>query len=232
MFTNLLGVIIVSIIVFAIIMIINKKWEEQAAKRHPLLRKLIWIGVYIGIVCISGAILLGDFSKPSTVDITPLSKLGGLNISDIDSVFETIQASIYEIGGRSFRETNFRVAKRSCSYDYYDKTYPASVNISVLFFEDSEQAEIEFNRHRLGYSSRQKYEYVEVSENIEAFLSNSKVLRSDAYGFYGIFGRSVGTYIRIQNMIVTFGESGRNDNTIGELSSIAIEKFCEVLLSR
>ena len=230
---NLIEVIIIAVIVLFIARFIIKKLSRQSEKPSSKKKSALVVVAYIVFVIMFGGYFLGDLTKPSTVDISPVMQLENVDFSDIDMVFDKIKNSQEELEGERFKETAIRVSTRSCSYTYHDWSLPSSVYVSIEFYDDVEQAKIQF-QDNLSKRSINNYRYTKVSEDIEAILSNSRVNRSPE-GFFSILNRSVGTRIRVQNIIFSFGEgvslseSRLNSNKSGQTSNTAIEKLFSVL---
>ena len=232
MLCNGIGFLIVSVLILWGVISVYKKWRAHNRKIHSCIKLLICLVSYVLIFLCMKEIMLGEWPMRSTVDITPVIQMRDMDIdlSDIDAVIEKLNIAQNELG-YEFEITNQKDTLKSCRYHYLDESFIALIYVSIAFFDNKEDAKKEINE-RL---HSKKYSYlnslVKISDNLEVVLGNSTNGSRTADTYHAVPSyREVNTFIRIDNMTIAIAETGRNDNTIGQASSHAIETLCQILI--
>jgi len=211
---------------FFITLFILDKWLRKESKVADKLKILICIAVYIMFYFGAREFTIGNWAKRSTVDITPILLLENVDTSDMDCIIKKLQNDENELGIRLKMYSIYNTVK-SGGYDYYDWSIPASVSVTFAFYENSEQAKKQFRNNE--YSRPMQPKYVQISNDIEASLGKSVVVRAVDTFYDHLTTRTIKTAMRVNNMIIWFDEKGLNNDTIGQTTSEAIEILCKVL---
>ena len=203
------------------------KWILYTDRLNLNINKRIVILICINFLCVVIFSLIiivqGDYDRPSTVDISPILQFEETEFNDFNSIMEKFLDAGDDFV-EEFSIDNRLNAIQSFSYKYRNRNLHTSVYVYIAFYKDSNQTKKEFSSSRsISYIQAP---YVQISDNIEIVLGNSKVNRSE---YFEPIGRVVNTTVRVNNMIVKFVEDGNNDKTIGQTTNDAILNLCELL---
>lgn len=238
---QVLGLVFILMPALTLMLIARGKWIASSAGPSSRTKSKVCIGIYIAIAALLVSIIITTFPKPSTVDITPLTifELENTDLDDFDVVFEKLNNARYELGA-SF----YMIDEDAPDYDidtkYKDSDEMPATNVRLLinFYKNPEDArehiQYGLNLARIyGYGGSEKY--IEISEDIEAILQDSRYYESGVYAMYFIYGlyrggynREIITELRIKNICMYIYEHEGEDE-IGTATSRTIDKLCGIL---
>ena len=217
----------IAIITFILVHRRLKPWVCRIGTLSIDIKRNIQLGVYILFFVVAGNLLFGPIALPSTVDISPVVQLKNVDFNNTANIIKKIEDAKDELGGWTYT-----VPGESYSYYFLDRGGGGLVDVGIIFYETSEQAETAMKRFPFGsILSFLPGRSVQVSDDIDAKLFWSRVDRHYE-ALLAVTGRSVNTYIRIDNMVVRISEwrSGSGSTfAIGQTTSKAIKQLCEVL---
>lgn len=202
-------VLLTSIIITLVLLWIFTRSE------YNRLKKIIIIAVCFVVVQVGAFfLLLYDFPKASTVDISPLEAIGEAYITDFNSKQLPLEESI------SF------ISKNRQAYNYrFRNVNTPSLELTAYPMKNTEVA----MENLLIAAGIEPGVPEQLSETVYIYRPDSVYLREQSTFFTQELDRYAETFIIIDDVLFVFRETGNRDR-IGETSSRVIAMICDILV--
>jgi len=181
---------------------------------------------FVGLQILAFIVLMGNFSRASRVDISPLRELGEGQVD-----VETIKSVLEKEG--TFRSEHVDMGRGYRSYDYafysYQRDVKGSVSLSFRVLSDNEEAHSElvsvtFLDHVRGQNLRK------LSDRVYVNLGRSYMQRGADTAFAASSHRIANTIFTIDNYLFILREGAERHN-VGLASSDVIRMICDIFES-
>ena len=223
------GLFLVSVALLILAVFLFKKWHHNIVWMKKKTKVIICTVSYVILVIVIGSIMLSDFQKHSTVDVSPFRALETLDFDDPDGIVSKLQFAQDQLGNQ-FEVLDRPEVVTGCIYHPED-SFDIEVSVIVMIYENSDLAKEDFEKYRSRYSETTAYTYEMPSGNIETLLFNSSVNRADGLGWLAITDRHVRTFVRVKSMTIAISEIRYDEKKIGQASNKAIEELCGAIVN-
>jgi len=171
---------------------------------------IISTGVFLALLLLAAFVFLHDYPKPSTVDLSPLERIGSTQIENFDERNKALQ------------ETPFHRLTRGGISNYHFGTIGAPpVSMTIYTFPDMETA----YHNLLIASGNESKHIIQISETVYAYTPDSIYFRFRTFRNEDM-DRVVETYFIVGDVMFYLREVGDRE-IIGRGSSQTIERIYE-----
>jgi len=233
--SSLIGVVFFAIIETGLAIAAYQIWKCHAVQIQPLYKVLTCTVVCLGLIILTGLVLLSSHSKPSTVDITPLEELDEIDIANVSQRIHKLSHLPFERYNEetilSEREDNIKeIISMSYRTHKNDGRLDATVSIKISRFESRKWAD----EHLLFWRGiiRQKHVFIDLPNGIDIVKRNSWMERNADTYYTASNRRLIYTYIVINEYFFQFEESSYSAESRGKSTSECISMICEALKDR